>query len=464
MSLTTSMTTFDVSVELNRSVEKQLAASMTAFTTRTVEFLASEYGFDAQEAIQRLGLDSVSVSRPMKKKASPKAPKVPKEKRLVPSIPLPFCGVQKEDWCCGLRLNHGLYSQCTMPKCNDTDFCKTCTKQVEKNETEKPTYGTIQERMAIAPMEFRDPKGKAVVCYGNVMAKLKISKETAIAEAAKFDLVISEEQFEERKTTRGRPKKDATATDTDSESGDTKKSGGRPKKNKKVIAAKATDDLIASLVAKADLDGSESDSSLKSDVSDQSEVSVQSAVSTDSKKANKVKVLKPVLTDEEKAAKKAATAAKRKATLAAKPELTDEEKAAKKAASSAKRTATWAAKKAAKEAADTKPAAVLGVTVTDVPVVPVVAPVAAPVVAPVAAPVVAPVAAPVVAPVVELVEEVVSDDDSDGEMEVTKFEHDGVTYLKADDDVLYDSVSQDEVGVWNSVTKQVDFNDTNCEE
>jgi hypothetical protein len=70
----------------------------------------------------------------------------------------------------------------------------------------------------------------------------------------------------------------------------------------------------------------------------------------------------------------------------------------------------------------------------------------------------------VVAPVVELVEEVVSDDDSDGEMEVTKFEHDGVTYLKADDDILYDSVSQDEVGVWNSVTKQVDFNDTNCEE
>ena len=454
MSLTTSMTTFDVSVELNRSVEKQLAASMTAFTTRTVEFLASEYGFDAQEAIQRLGLDSVSVSRPMKKKASPKAPKVPKEKRLVPSIPLPFCGVQKEDWCCGLRLNHGLYSQCTMPKCNDTDFCKTCTKQVEKNETEKPTYGTIQERMAIAPMEFRDPKGKAVVCYGNVMAKLKISKETAIAEAAKFDLVISEEQFEERKTTRGRPKKDATATDTDSESGDTKKSGGRPKKNKKVIAAKATDDLIASLVAKADLDGvsdgSESDSSLKSDVSDQSEVSVQSAVSTDSKKAKKAKVLKPVLTDEEKAAKKAATAAKRKATLAAKPELTDEEKAAKKAASSAKRTATWAAKKAAKEAAGIE-AAVLGVTVTDVPVVPVV-------------PVVAPVAAPVVEVQPELVEEVVSDDDSDGEMEVKKFEHDGVTYLKADDDVLYDSVSQDEVGVWNSVTKQVDFNDTNCEE
>ena len=453
MSLTTSMTTFDVSVELNRSVEKQLAASMTAFTTRTVEFLAAEYGFDAQDAIQRLGLDSVSVSRPMKKKASPKAPKVPKEKRLVPSIPLPFCGVQKEDWCCGLRLNHGLYSQCTMPKCKDTDFCKTCTKQVEKNENDKPTYGTIQDRMAVVPMDFRDPKGKAVVCYGNVMAKLKISKETAIAEAAKFDLVISEEQFEERKTMRGRPKKDATATDTDSETGETKKSSGRPKKSKKVLAAEATDDLIASLVANAELDGvsdgSESDSSLKSDVSDQSEVSVQSAASTDSKKAKKVKKVKapkPVLTDEEKAAKKAATAAKRKATLAAKPELTEEEKAAKKAASSAKRAATWAAKKAAKEAADTKPAAVLGVTVADVPVA-------------------APVAAPVVEVQPELVEEVVSDDDSDVEKEVRKFEHDGVTYLKADDDdVLYDYVSQDPVGVWNSVLKRVDFHDANCEE
>ena len=458
MSLTTSMTTFDVSVELNRSVEKQLAASMTAFTTRTVEFLASEYGFDAQDAIQRLGLDSVSVSRPMKKKAepkAPKAPKVPKEKRLVPSIPLPFCGVQKEDWCCGLRLNHGLYSQCTMPKCKDTDFCKTCTKQVEKNENDKPTYGTIQDRMDVAPMEFRDPKGKAVVCYGNVMAKLKISKETAIAEAAKFDLVISEEQFEERKTMRGRPKKDATATDTDSETGETKKSSGRPKKNKRVLAAAVVqDNLIGCLVAEMALngvssDGSESDSSTKSDVSDQSEVSVQSAVSvvsaasTDSKKAKKAKKAKapkPVLTDEEKAAKKAATAAKRKATLAAKPELTEEEKAAKKAASSAKRAATWAAKKAAKEAAGIE-AAVLGVTVTDVPVVPVV-----------------PVVAPVAAPAVELVEEVVSDDDSDGDVKKVKyFEHDGVTYLKADDDdVLYDSVSQDPVGMWNESLQKVD--------
>jgi hypothetical protein len=194
-----SVTIYNSTVELNQTFEKQMAAAMAISTTRMVEFLASEYGFDASEAIQRLGLHSVTVNRSTKKKAAPKAPKAPKEKRLVPSIPLPFCGIIKEDWCCGIRLNHGLYSQCTMPKGNDTDFCKTCVKQVEKNENNKPTYGVIQDRMSVGPMEFRDPKGKAVVCYGNIMAKLKIGKVAAIAEAAKFGLVIEDEQFEERK-------------------------------------------------------------------------------------------------------------------------------------------------------------------------------------------------------------------------------------------------------------------------
>jgi hypothetical protein len=455
MSQTTSMTpmtTFDASVELNQSVEKQMAAAMAASTTRMVEFLASEYGFNAAEAIQRLGLDSVSVTRPMKKKAAPKAPKAPKEKRMVPSVPLPFCGMVKEDWCCGLRLNHGLYSQCTMLKGNDTDFCKTCIKQVEKNESNKPTYGVIQDRMAVEPMDFRDPKGKAVVCYGNVMAKLKITKETAIAEAAKFGLVIGDEQFEERKTTRGRPKKDASASDSDSDGSEKKR--GRPKKSKKVVATEVGDDFIGSLVAVAQLnglggDGSESDVSVKSVVSDKSDISVssvKSAVSTNSTGSQKkVKAPKPELTDEEKAVKKAATAAKRAATKAANlAAMTDEEKAAKKAAASAKRAATVAAKKKAVE--DDKPAAILGVTVPADPVV-------------VAAPVVT-VTEVVVPEVIELVEEAVSDDESDGddiEDCVEKFEHAGVSYLKSQSDGwLFNPETKDPVGVWNAELKQVD--------
>ena len=444
---TAPVATFNASVELNQSVEKQMAAAMAASTTRMVEFLACEYGFDSQEAIRRLGLDSLTVSRPAKKSApkAPKAAKVAKEKRLVPSIPLPFCGVVKGDWCCGLRLNHGLYSQCTMVKNNGIEFCKTCQKQVENNENNKPTYGIVEDRMSIGSMEYRDPKGKQVVNYGNVMAKLKIDKETAIAEAAKFGFVIPEEQFEERKTMRGRPKKDSSASDTESETGEKKR--GRPKKNKKVIAAEVGSDMIASLVAKATLegltsDGEDSDGSVKSDISVNS---VKSNASTGSKKA---KAPKPELTDEEKAAKKAATAAKRAATIAAKPELSDEEKAAKKAAASAKRAATVAAKKAKMEAE--APAAILGVTVPNDPItVTLVDPVANIIEAVSGPPLEPPISA------VELVEEAMSDSDDDCEG-VSKFEHNGVLYLKGGDNVLYRPDDQEPTGLWNETLQKVD--------
>jgi hypothetical protein len=443
----TSMTTFNASVELNQSMEKQMAAAMVTSTTRMVEFLASEYGFNAEEAINRLGLDSVTVSRPMKKKSSPKAAKVPKEKRLVPSIPLPFCGMVKEDWCCGLRLNHGLYSQCVMVKSNGLEYCKTCQKQVENNESNKPTYGVVEERMAMGSMEFRDPKGKQVVSYGNVMAKLKITKETAIAEAAKFGFVIPEEQFEERKTMRGRPKKDASASDTESETGEKKR--GRPKKNKKVVAAQVGNDLIATLVADAVLqgltDGDDSDTSVASDVSAVSVVSAKSNASTDSKKT---KAPKPELTDEEKAAKKAATAAKRAATIAAKPELTDEEKAVKKAATAAKRAATLAAKKAKMEAE--APAAILGVTVPDDPITVTVVDTVANIIEAVAG---SPLEPPISA--VELIEEAVSDSDDDCE-DVSTFEHNGVIYLKGGDNVLYRPDDQEPIGLWNESLQKVD--------
>jgi hypothetical protein len=449
-----SLTTFNASVELNQSVEKQLAASMACFTTRTVEFLASEYGFDAEEAIKRLGLDSVTVSRPMKKKSAPKAPKVPKEKRMVPSIPLPFCGVVKDDWCCGLRLNHGLYSQCTMAKDKEGEFCKTCVKQADKNESNKPTYGVIQDRMAVGAMEFRDSKGKQVVSYGNVMKKLKIEKETAIAEAAKFGFVIAEEQFEERKTTRGRPKKDASASDSDSDKSEkSEKKRGRPKKIKKVVTAADGDDLIASMVAQAQIDGLEV---LSSDGSE-SDASDKSDGSTSSKKAKKTKAPKHVLTDEEKAAKKAATSAKRAATIAAKPELTDEEKEAKKAATSAKRAATLAAKKAKAEAE--APAAILGVTVPDDPITVTVVDSVAEIVESVAGPPLEPAIS-----VTELVAEAESDSDSENEMEVKAFDWQGVSYLKADDNLLYNPESHEEVGIWNETLMKVDALPANCDE
>ena len=100
--------------------------------------------------------------------------------------------------------------------------------------------------------EFRDPKGKAPVKYGNIMEKLNISREDAEKEAEKQGLKIPEDQYEIKKAQRGRPKKDTIAIDTSgSEDEPQKKSRGRPKKDKTVVSTSAGEELIKELVSKA---------------------------------------------------------------------------------------------------------------------------------------------------------------------------------------------------------------------
>jgi len=49
-----------------------------------------------------------------------------------------------------------------------------------------------------------------------------------------------------------------------------------------------------------------------------------------------------------------------------------------------------------------------------------------------------------------------SEIDEDEETNVVKFEIDGKTYLKSDDNVLFDMNSHDCVGLWNEETKSID--------
>ena len=42
---------------------------------------------------------------------------------------------------------------------------------------------------------------------------------------------------------------------------------------------------------------------------------------------------------------------------------------------------------------------------------------------------------------------------------VKKFEHEGVTYLKSSDGVLYDAKTQSVVGKWNETTKSIEVYD-----
>ena len=467
-------TTFNTEIEMSRVLQKQLGAVIGGFTAEAVRALAQEYSFDATEAIGKLGLDSVTIKAPAGKKATkakaPKAKAEPKEKRVIPAIPLPFCGEVNGDWCQGIRLNHNLYTQCTMEQV-EGDLCKTCHKQCSKEGNNgQPTYGRITSRTVGDALEFRDPKGKQVSAFGNVMAKLAITRETAVEEAAKFGWTIPEEQFEVRQATRGRPKKDASATDTDDDAPAKKVvKRGRPKKEKKVVAAAVGDDLIASLVAAAN-DGSEVESS--GDEKEPAAPQAVAQVSAVQEPVTQVPVAKKPAFKKEAAPKVAAKKGGRKAKVPEhfdgqgdawqemsaaerkqwlrdnKPVLSDEEVSAKKAAALEKRRATLAAKKAVAEAEETNQV----IAVEPVSQIEAVVALDAIEVAQVLASKGEP-APPATA--VELQEEPISDEDEEEE-EVVKFEHEGTTYLKAADGVLYDQESQEPVGVWNAEASTID--------
>ena len=399
-----SANTFNAEIEMSNVFEKQLASSITGFTSRAVEFLAEKYGFDYEEALRCLELENTTVKRGVK--TGPKKEKKEKAEKVIrntPSIPLPFCGAVCDEWCKGIRLNHSLYTQCTMEPA-DGEFCKTCQKQADKNEG-APTYGHIRDRVEKGA-DFRDPKGKPVVNYGNVMEKLNISKEAATEEAAKFGWEIPEDQFEVKKAQRGRPKKDTSASDTESENGEVKekKPRGRPKKEKKVVSASVGDDLIANLVAKAneqsDADAQSSDEAVAEEpVADaqSSDEAVAEEPVTKPAKAPK----KPKMTDEEKAKAKELKKAK-----------AEEAKIEAKAKAEAESKAKAEAEAKAKAEAEAKAAQELTID--------------------------------------ELSED--EEDEEEEELEVCKWEHEGKTYLKEMGDfpqTLYDPETQEEVGTWD---------------
>ena len=472
-----STTQFNPTVFMSRAFEKAAAQSATDFSIAVIHALADKYGFDAKEAMAICQISEIKVKKSANrvkgegKVRSTKAKAEPKPKREVPAFPLPFCGQAVEDWCLGLRLNHGLHSQCTMERLAGGDYCKTCQKQCDKNASGKPTYGCVADRMACPILEYRDPKAhKQTLPFANVMTKLNITREAAEAEALKFGLTIPEEHFVERASRRGRPKKDASASDTDSESGDSKpKKRGRPKKEKKVIAASVGDDLIASLVAsakKASTPTPSVSSKSEEDADDASSVvsslSSGSAKSTSTKskklkvkktKATKVKTPEQIAKEEAKA-KRAAEKEAKLATLSAehqelltklgrpaeaapqkigeltklvsalKKELKAVEKAKKEAEIKAKKDAEALAikEKLEKEAAELKEKE-------------------------------AQAAAAMVAPAEE--EEDVEEDDDDS-TNVVEFKHGGVTYWKDGEGNLYDPETQEQVGIWNKETQQVE--------
>ena len=410
------------SVMMTTAMEKAMVSCTTEFAQVVVKALSEKYGFDEADALKHLELETVSVTRKTKAPKASKAPKAPKAPKMaVPCMALPFCGVVMDDWCKGIRPNHELFTQCTMAPKKGGVYCATCCGQAEANETDKPTHGDIRDRKA-GGEEWRTPAGKQPVNYGNVMAKRKIDKDAAIAEATAFGWEIPEAQFEVKSRKAGRPKSPSTS-DTEDET--PKKKRGRPSKKKTLVSGDA-DDFIGQLVSSV---GNASDTS--SDGSSSEDESVAPAEET--KEAEEV-VVAPVEAEEKPVEAEEKPEKKPKKAKKAKPELTDEEKEAKKKAAAEKRKATAAKKKAEKAEAAAKKAA---------------------------------------EPVVEA-EEVSSSDDelasqpdageeSDDEEEaagVEEIEFEGTTYLKDDDGNVYknDVANVEEVGKWDEEKKCVVFN------
>ena len=191
----------------------------------------------------------------------PKEKKQPKAKAAsMLKVVLPFCGACLPDSACtAVRKNHGLYTQCTMPRLGGETLCKTCKRTMD-TKGELP-YGLISDRSATV-----ESRGLKVTRYATVMRKLNITKAAATAAATELGWTIPESEFEEEAPkARGRPKKKAplvpTVESTESDSsGDEgtkkkkapkKKKAGRPKGKKTAVPAEDGPDLISKLVEQA---------------------------------------------------------------------------------------------------------------------------------------------------------------------------------------------------------------------
>ena len=126
----------------------------------------------------------------------------------LPPYVLPWCNVIKAESCKGIRVNHGLYTQC---KNEAEDLCKSCSKG---------TICRVEDRE-----KFKDEiHGKKIEKYGDVMKKLKISKEQAYEWARQEEIELKEEDLMESEKKRGRKKKEVDETEE-------KKKRGIPKKD-----------------------------------------------------------------------------------------------------------------------------------------------------------------------------------------------------------------------------------------
>jgi hypothetical protein len=248
------------SATVSTVLSKALNAFSRELLENTITAIAQKHNLDVAETLREFMPDNFTLETKRETKCESKTVKEKKanhvptktEKHPVPvkteqpKFVLPWCNKINEDWCSALRANYGLYTQCTMPPKPGENFCKTCTKHVQQAPDGIPPCGTVQSRMSVSCLEYRDPKGKKASLYSAYMKKNNLTPEMVRDEAIKFGFTVPDEQLNTVSSGRGRPKKstvvDDSASDNSCES-NTKKKPGRPKKGTNVEPQ--AEDLIA---------------------------------------------------------------------------------------------------------------------------------------------------------------------------------------------------------------------------
>lgn len=422
---------FNASIAVTELLMKTLENCAKDLASRCITEAASRHGFDASEEIRALGLENLSLIRKqMAKKSGEKKvlkEKKPKEKKSV--FPMPFVSELVDiAGCQGIAYNRGLFTQCAKKRMENGQFCKGCQAEADKNASGCPDCGTVETRLATGLYEFKDPKGRSPVSYVKVLEKLKLTPEAALEEAGKLNIEIPEDHF----VVIEKPKKSSAAR-------------GRPKKTGAIEADNVTD-LFAKLSAEGDEeiieDGEDSAEekpvkAKKAKLSDEEKAAKKAALEAEraAKKAEREAVL--AAEKAEKEAKRKAEAETKKAEREAKLAAEKAEREAKRLAEKAEREAKKAAEKAAKEAEK----ASKGSSKQKKSVAQTEAPVTAPVTAPSTV-----TAAPVTA---------TQTTTAPAKVSVTRIQIAGKAYLKSSTNILYDPSTKEEVGLWDPESKTI---------
>ncbi len=416
-------------------MERHIQNLCVEYASNVIRDLGAKYNFDAEEAISGLELPTIKRTDVVPaRRRKEVTEKTKKETRVVPSIPLPFCGVVNESWCNAIIKNNKLFTQCTNKKNEENKYCKKCSKLADKEGGNVP-FGEINTRLEGDVMEFTDPKGVKVVPYSVIMKKLNITQETAETEAAKFGWTINPKQFVVPEKSRGRPKKSSDEESSNDNEKAASSKRGRPKKDKPMKASSQVgDDIIAGLLAQANADATAEEADVSEEekhiVAETVVVAVKQTKAKTVSKSNDDKAVKQAEKDAAKAAKAAEKATKDAEKAAA--------KAAEKAAKDAEKAAKDAEKAAAPKADKIKATKNNNKTKSTENAQP---------------------PADEKKEVVENSQEE-SDSDSDDDEEVIKvkkFEFEGKKYKRSEpDNVLYDWDTNEPIGIWNPKTNKIE--------